>query len=126
MNINGVDDDGIRVEHSSDRHNPKNEDSRQNQRSNEETKKVINQWKTRPMHPTPLYVRRFFLVITHHMTNTLIREYPFWSTHPITMAVCSFSLFTILAVLVGVLTVCLTKHDNGTFFSFCYTEVVFF
>jgi hypothetical protein len=45
----------------------------------------------------------------YNINNVFIREYSCWLTHPIATAVGAFVVFTNIAMLIGVLTVCFTS-----------------
>ena len=89
------------------------ENSRQNQSNSEQTANIIHIKLKTPMNPTPLYIFFFFCLIHHNMNNILIREYSYWSTHPTETAVCAFSVFTSLVMVVGVLTICFTTKATS-------------
>jgi hypothetical protein len=58
------------------------------------------------------------------MNNILIREYSCWSRHPTARAVCAFSVFTSLAMVVGVLTVWFTTKATSMFFVFRHMQII--
>ncbi len=119
----------ISVENVTDEQNPnvndqEVENSRQNQSNSEQTANIINIKLKTPMNPTPLYIFFFFCLIHHNMNNILIREYSYWSTHPTETAVCAFSVFTSLVMVVGVLTICFTTKTTSMFFVFRNIQII--
>ncbi|CAF1332755.1 unnamed protein product [Rotaria sp. Silwood1] len=103
MNENFTDDHAILVENSfaaQHRHvgNEQRENSTQNQFNSAEGTMVTNKTKVSPMTPTPL-------------------EFSCWSRHRSSIAVGAFAVFTIIAITIGVLTVCFTSSKaTGMFF----------
>jgi hypothetical protein len=126
MNNGDISVEPLSDEHNSDVNNQEVKNLTSNQLNSEETTKVINEVNVSPMNPTPLYIFFFFSLFIHHkMNNILIRKYSCWSTHPIATAVCAFSVFTSIAMVVGVLTVLFTTKETSMFFVFRNIQIIF-
>ncbi len=119
----------ISVENVTDEQNPnvndqEVENSRQDQSNSEQTANIINIKLKTPMNPTSVYIFFFYCLIHHIMNNVLIRKYSYWSTHPTETAVCAFSVFTSLVMVVGVLTVWFTTKEASMFFVFRNMQII--
>jgi hypothetical protein len=103
------------VDHISSEHHP-HEDNQQDDNSTQnkiKSEQVINKIKKKsPMTPTPLYIS-FFSFLSQSSFKYYIREYSWWSTHPTETAVGTFVLFTIIAMIVGIIIVRLTQPKSS-------------
>lgn len=82
----------------------------------EGTHRVIVRAKSKPMHPTPLYVWLFFsLMIIYIMNEIFIREFSWWSTHRKERAIGSVVLFIFTVILTGVLVVFFCSRPKSMF-----------
>jgi hypothetical protein len=127
MNDNSMENCAIWVEHSlpgKHSHINKNleETSKQKQTDPARFGNTIGTMKKLSMTPTLLYVS--FLPLNHQNThNVLNREGSCWSRHRTAVAVGSFSLFTLLAMVTSILVVCLTSQEvTGKYFLYYYVS----